>query len=155
MQKGYLIFAGLLVLAYAAMTIADDESLTSVCQSEDELWGGPDIRKYYFCLNGAVISNDCDPGTYFVNNATVSGCLAGNLINSSCVNSDVSEPDCTGSNAYYPQPCEDPSQYYLCTDDGPKQLTCWNSGAFVNHEGYLGCTTWSEWRKISNCTLDS
>ncbi|KAH8326062.1 hypothetical protein KR067_000507, partial [Drosophila pandora] len=150
---GYLIFAGLLVLAYVAQAIADDSD-TSKCQSENELWGGEDIRKYYFCLNGAVISNTCQGGTYFVNNGTVSGCIDAASITPSCVNLDVSEPDCTGSNAYYPQPCDDPAQYYLCTNDGPKQMTCLNDDAFVSHEGYLGCTTWSQWRKLRNCTID-
>jgi len=67
-----VIFFGLLALCNAAsLGPRDTSNATVVCQSEDELWGGEDIRKFYFCLDGAVITDECDPGYYFVNNATI------------------------------------------------------------------------------------
>jgi len=68
-----VIFFGLLALCNAAsLGPRDTSNATVVCQSEDELWGGEDIRKFYFCLDGAVITDECDPGYYFVNNMILS-----------------------------------------------------------------------------------
>lgn len=149
-----MIFFGILALAIAASlgTIASDA--TTVCQSEDELWGGEDIRKFYFCLDGVVIEDECEEGHYFVNNATVSGCLPADLMNPSCVNKVTKEPACTDGTQFQPQPCSNLTNFYLCTSEGVQELPCARGKAFVDAGGYLGCLSWTQWRSLRNCTDD-
>uniref|UniRef100_A0A6P4EQZ9 Uncharacterized protein LOC108043301 n=2 Tax=Drosophila rhopaloa TaxID=1041015 RepID=A0A6P4EQZ9_DRORH len=150
MLKALVIFFGLLALSHAA-SVGTASNATEVCQSEDELWGGEDIRKFYFCLDGKVITDECDSGSYFVNNATVCGCLTSDLMKPSCVNMDIKVPDCTGASKMQPQACDDVASFYLCTSEGAKELPCPDGKAFVDQDGYLGCFDWSEWRSLRNC----
>ncbi|EDW27990.1 GL27267 [Drosophila persimilis] len=146
-----LIFLGLLGVCWSASlvgTTGDQEA----CLYEDEIWGGEDIRKFYFCISGEVYEDTCDTDYYFVRNATYSGCLPAALMNPQCVNLDAVEPDCEGISAEQPQPTDLLNQYYLCTDDGVKQLSCGEDKAFINQDGYLGCFPWTQWRTLRNCS---
>ncbi|XP_022212613.2 uncharacterized protein LOC111067671 [Drosophila obscura] len=149
MQKTLLIFLGVLAVCWSASVVEQQ-----ACQSQDELWGGEDIRKFYFCINDQVIEDECDTGYYFVNNATYSGCLPAKLLNPQCVNLDAVEPDCKGLSAEQPQPCDTLTNFYLCTADGVTKMSCADNKAFVNQDGYLGCFPWAEWRLLRNCTDD-
>ncbi|XP_017079644.1 uncharacterized protein LOC108113562 [Drosophila eugracilis] len=151
MLKALLIFFGLLALTSAA-SVGTASNVTEVCQSEDELWGGEDIRKFYFCLNDKVIADECDSGYYFVNNATICGCLPAAQMNPSCVNLDAAKPDCTGISKTQPQPSADVASFYLCANDTATELACPDGKAFVNQDGYLGCFVWTQWRSLRNCT---
>ncbi|XP_034661288.1 uncharacterized protein LOC117896867 [Drosophila subobscura] len=153
MQKTLLIFLGILAVGWTASLGATGDDPV-VCKYEDELWGGEDIRKFYFCIDGQVIEDWCDKDCYFVNNATFSGCLQANLLNPQCVNLDAAEPDCKGLSAWQPQPSASPNNFYLCTSEGAKELSCEQDKAFVNQDGYLGCFTWTTWRMLRNCTDD-
>ncbi|KAH8381822.1 hypothetical protein KR009_000447 [Drosophila setifemur] len=149
--KAFLICVGLLALIYAASLGDAADPATEVCQSEDELWGGEDIHRFYFCLDGQVMSDECDPGTYFVDNSTVSGCVPSDMMNPTCVNLDVKVPDCTGANKMQPQAADEVTNFYLCTSEGPKELSCEDGHAFVDSDGYLGCFNWTQWRNLRNC----
>lgn len=148
-----IIFFGILTLGYAA-SVGTASDASEVCQSQDELWGGEDIRKFYFCLDGKVIADECDSGYYFVNNATISGCLPSDLMKPSCVNLDTKVPDCTGTSKLQPQAADDVASFYLCTSEGATLLPCPDGKAFVSQDGYLGCFAWSEWRSLRNCVDD-
>ncbi|KAH8375941.1 hypothetical protein KR200_010312, partial [Drosophila serrata] len=147
-----MIFFGLLALVFAASLGTTGSDVTTVCQSEDELWGSEDIRKFYFCLDGDVIADQCDEGYYFVNNATVSGCLREDLMNPSCVNSVAKVPTCTDGTQYQPQRAANLTNFYVCTSEGVLELPCAENKAFVDVGGYLGCFPWSQWRSLRNCT---
>ncbi|EDW45148.1 GM10166 [Drosophila sechellia] len=119
MLKAVIIFFGILALGYAASVGTASE----VCQSEDELWGGEDIRKFYFCLDGKVITDECDSGYYFVNNATFTGCLPADLMKPSCVNLNTKVLDCTRDPARCtPGSPDDVASFYLCTAEGATML---------------------------------
>ncbi|KAH8294877.1 hypothetical protein KR018_003803, partial [Drosophila ironensis] len=156
MISALLIFIGLLalVLANAASLGGSEDPTTLECQSEDELWGSPDLRKYYFCYEGKTVEVPCDDGAYFVKNETVYGCVQADLMNPACVNLNAKEPDCTGVSKKQPQACDDLSKFYLCTDDGVATLSCDEGKAFVDQDGYLGCFAWSQWRQLRNCPED-
>nr|AAL48729.1 RE16426p [Drosophila melanogaster] len=131
MLKALIIFFGILALGYAA-SVGTASDASEVCQSQDELWGGEDIRKFYFCLDGKVIADECDSGYYFVNNATISGCLPSDLMKPSCVNLDTKVPDCTGTSKLQPQAADDVASFYLCTSEGATLLSCPDGKAFVS-----------------------
>ncbi|KAI8046739.1 uncharacterized protein LOC128256941 [Drosophila gunungcola] len=151
MLKALVIFFGLLALSHAA-SVGTASNATEVCQSEDEMWGGEDIRKFYFCLDGKVITDECDDGYYYVNNATISGCLPSEMMQASCVNLDIKVPDCSEASKMRPQACDDVASFYLCTSEGAKKLPCPEGKAFIDQDGYLGCFKWSVWRSLRNCT---
>ncbi|XP_017052394.1 uncharacterized protein LOC108095730 [Drosophila ficusphila] len=150
MLKALVIFFGLLALCNAASS-GYASNVTTVCQSQDELWGSEDLRKFYFCLDNEVIADECDPGTYFVNNATICGCLPSSMMKPSCVNLDATVPDCTGNSKLQPHAASDVASFYLCTNDGPLQLSCPDGKAFVDQDGYLGCFEWTQWRQLRDC----
>ncbi|KAH8283930.1 hypothetical protein KR054_005430, partial [Drosophila jambulina] len=147
-----MIFFGLLALAIAASLGPLGSDVTTVCQSEDELWGDEDIRNFYFCVDGEVIADHCEEGYYFVNNATVSGCLPEDLMNPSCVNSVAKVPACTDGTQFQPQPASNLTNFYVCTNEGVKELPCASGKAFVDAGGYLGCFPWTQWRSLRNCS---
>ncbi|KRF99859.1 uncharacterized protein Dwil_GK13748 [Drosophila willistoni] len=117
------------------------------------MWGDEDIRYFYFCEDNEVLEDECDKGYYYVNNATVSGCIPGADMNPNCVNLDATAPECEGENLKQPQVCETLTNFYLCPKEGASatELTCTEDKAFANQDGYLGCFTWAEWRKVRDC----
>lgn len=143
----------LLVLSTAAVLKVHERNLIEGCLSETELWGSADGTKFYFCLGGDVaLEQSCDSGTFFVKNATVSGCVPIDLVSDNCIY-HTEPPSCTGESVTQPQPHQDPTKFYLCPATGaePLVLTCLDNKAFVNQDGYLGCFEWSQWRGIRGC----
>lgn len=143
------------VLCSAAVINVKDErgNLVKGCKSESELWGSADGTKFYFCIgDDMAIEQSCDPGTFFVKNATVSGCVPLDEVDDNCVY-HVEAPVCEGEALKRPRPHEDPTLFYLCTAEGaePAVLSCFDEQAFVDQNGYLGCFDWSIWRKIREC----
>ncbi|XP_075149022.1 uncharacterized protein LOC142222657 [Haematobia irritans] len=153
MVKDSLLFASILVLAAAVVIHIHAQSIIEGCVSETELWGSVDGTKFYFCLgDNMALEQSCDPGTFFVKNTTVAGCVPVADVDDKCIYHD-GPPTCTGESLYQPQPHEMPNNFYLCTMNGaePQVMKCPDEKAFVNQNGYLGCFDWSNWREIRGC----
>ncbi|XP_023290974.2 uncharacterized protein LOC111674563 [Lucilia cuprina] len=154
MIKVTLLLGAILVLCTAAVIkTAEERNLVEGCESEDELWGSEDGTKFYFCIgDNMAIEQSCEPDTFFVKNATVSGCVPLDEVADSCVYHVEPEP-CEGINLLQPQPHTDPTMFYLCTESGadPVALPCPDNNAFAKQDGYLGCFDWAMWRKIRGC----
>ncbi|XP_061396473.1 uncharacterized protein LOC133332108 [Musca vetustissima] len=157
MIKVTLLLGSLLVLTAAAAVVKINErNVVQGCKSENELWGSDDGTKFYFCLgDNMALEQDCDPGTFFVKNATVSGCVPVDLVDDKCIY-HTEPPSCIGESVTQPQPHEDPTKFYLCPASGaePLVLSCTDNKAFVSQDGYLGCFDWTQWRQIRGCVND-
>ncbi|XP_011195451.2 uncharacterized protein LOC105220700 [Zeugodacus cucurbitae] len=151
MNKVGILLTCLFGLTIAAITTTGDEV---ACKYQDELWGAEDGTTFYFCekdTNSAVLQT-CPEETFFVRNATLTGCIPNALMDPNCV-STIEVGPCSGINLKQPQSSSEPTKFYLCTSEGatPLLLDCPEGKAFVKQDGYLGCFDWTEWRAIRNC----
>lgn len=150
------MLGAILVLCTAAVIkTSEKHNLVEGCKSETELWGSADGTKFYFCIgDNMAIEQSCDPDTFFVKNATVSGCVPLDEVADNCIYHIEPQP-CEGINIMQPQPHPDPSKYYMCPSAGAVLvvLPCPNDKAFVKQNGYLGCFEWTMWRTIRGCGL--
>lgn len=149
-----LYVGAILVLTNAAvLRTTEDPNIKEGCLSETELWGSPDGKKFYFCLgNNKSYEDNCPPDTFFVNNATISGCIPFDLVADNCISHSVAPP-CNGTSLHQPQPHIDPSKFYYCIAKGVEAQVgnCPNGKAFINENGWLGCLEWTLWRKQRGC----
>ncbi|XP_036325343.1 uncharacterized protein LOC118738513 [Rhagoletis pomonella] len=156
-KAAFAILMCLLALTTAAIVPLDDSDADEsvACKYTDEVWGAEDGTKFYFCLpdNNTAILQSCPDNTFFVRNATVTGCIPNSLMDPNCV-TDVEVGACSGEDLKQPQPCSsNPNKFYLCTSEGaePVLLNCPDGKAFVKQDGYLGCFDWSRWRELRQC----
>ncbi|XP_067630595.1 uncharacterized protein [Eurosta solidaginis] len=156
MNKVALLLSCLVVIATAAIIPLNGSSAanTTICKYQDQLWGSEDGTRFYFCLtiNNTAIEQKCPEETFFVRNATLTGCVPNDMMNPNCVN-NVVVGDCTGLNLQQPQPSTDPDKFYLCPSEGatPLLLSCAAGKGFIKQDGYLGCFNWTQWRVLRQC----
>ncbi|KAM7360142.1 uncharacterized protein ACRADG_003600 [Cochliomyia hominivorax] len=157
MIKVTLILGAILVLCSAAVIkTVDNSNIVEGCVSETEIWGSEDGTKFYFCIgDNQALEQTCEPGTFFVKNATVSGCVPVGEVADNCIYHVKVEP-CEGENVVMPQVHPEPTKYYLCLNEGaePLALTCPQNKAFLKQDGYLGCFEWKKWRSVRGCALE-
>ncbi|EDV90630.1 GH14073 [Drosophila grimshawi] len=134
-------------------TPATGTTVPAKCLYQSMTWAAEDLRKYYWCLNDKPRLSTCKEDYYYVNNATVSGCIPAAKMNPACVNLDIAVGPCEGINLKQPQASYILTNFWLCTEAGaePVELTCVEDKAFIKQDGYLGCFDWATWRSLRSC----
>ncbi|KAL5283605.1 hypothetical protein ACFFRR_006080 [Megaselia abdita] len=146
-MNGFAVFA--LVLATAsALDIGDGSTWCEIEGTIGQSYANPfDRTEYYYCKAlGTGLLTKCPPGTGFVRNNEVVGCVNWREWNCTYKGSDLGINCCTSSNTR----CSDqnPEVYWQCQDGSSTPVNCPDGMGFFDYNGVASCLFWDQWFNV-------
>lgn len=111
-----------------------------------------DRTEYFYCKTlGTAVPMKCPPGTGFVRNNEVMGCVNWSEWGCTYKGQDLGRDCCTSANTRCSDP--NPSVYWQCQSDesGQQHSTprqCPAGMGYIDHNGTASCIFWDKWFSI-------
>lgn len=113
-----------------------------------------DRTEYYYCKSpGTAVLTKCAPGTGFVHNNQVMGCVDWREWDCTYKGTQMGNQCCQSNNVRCSDP--NPSVYWQCQGNVPVATTCPDGLGFFDYNGVASCIFWDQWFNICQQIQDS
>lgn len=120
--------------------------------SEDLFWRSEALlnpNQYYYCVNRRVVLGTCPVNTGFLKTGDEE-CT--NFTTWKCLRPIIYDLTCENSTNGSIVPIPNPNKYGYCVDGKPSSFhNCPKALGFIHRHDFLGCTTWNNWNKYTEC----
>lgn len=135
----------------SALDIADDQSWCNVNTVGVSAPNPFDRTSYYYCSflgtnETEVLTLQCAPGTGFVDNNEVIGCVSWREWTCTYKGEAQQNQCCSSANTR----CSDvnPTVYWQCENGTSQAKQCPNGFGFIDYNGLASCIFWDQWFNI-------